>query len=105
SRRSRHTMFSRDWSSDVCSSDLARRGERERALAENVGPRVAGRDLDSHRVAGMEPVSAVTEHVSLVELDGESRMRPALREGRFQIGRASWRESEDGPAVAADAEG
>src|SRR5690606_40831058 len=26
SSRRRHTRFSRDWSSDVCSSDLARRG-------------------------------------------------------------------------------
>src|SRR5690606_14577782 len=29
SRRGRHTMFSRDWSSDVCSSDLGRGGWRQ----------------------------------------------------------------------------
>src|SRR5690606_40672558 len=29
SSRRRHTRFSRDWSSDVCSSDLARRAERQ----------------------------------------------------------------------------
>src|SRR6266700_2705487 len=30
SSRRRHTIFSRDWSSDVCSSDLRRRGHRSR---------------------------------------------------------------------------
>src|SRR5690606_40256751 len=30
SSRRRHTRFSRDWSSDVCSSDLRRRGRRRR---------------------------------------------------------------------------
>src|SRR5690606_41192618 len=29
--RRRHTRFSRDWSSDVCSSDLAPRAHRDRA--------------------------------------------------------------------------
>src|SRR5256884_7147884 len=44
SSRRRHTRCSRDWSSDVCSSDLARNGERSKrivteedhATAENV---------------------------------------------------------------------
>src|SRR2546422_10837476 len=31
SSRRRHTRCSRDWSSDVCSSDLSRRGERRRS--------------------------------------------------------------------------
>src|SRR5690606_40129984 len=33
SSRRRHTRFSRDWSSDVCSSDLEVRPERAQALA------------------------------------------------------------------------
>src|SRR5436309_8517113 len=36
SSRRRHTRFSRDWSSDVCSSDLARAHCRERLVARRV---------------------------------------------------------------------
>src|SRR6266511_160993 len=43
SSRRRHTRFSRDWSSDVCSSDLrgagARGDRRRRGPAERPGPR------------------------------------------------------------------
>src|SRR6478672_4467672 len=41
SSRRRHTRSDRDWSSDVCSSDLYRRGETERAGA--------GDDQHAHR--------------------------------------------------------
>src|SRR5690606_14162531 len=37
SSRRRHTMFSRDWSSDVCSSDLGFALERRAALAAPAG--------------------------------------------------------------------
>src|SRR5690606_40714965 len=34
SSRRRHTRFSRDWSSDVCSSDLAERSQRHHQLRQ-----------------------------------------------------------------------
>src|SRR5687768_6442022 len=37
SSRRRHTRCSRDWSSDVCSSDLSGGGELERKLSEALG--------------------------------------------------------------------
>src|SRR5690606_40619226 len=41
SSRRRHTRFSRDWSSDVCSSDLGRGGRLRRRLAGIAGLRQA----------------------------------------------------------------
>src|SRR2546422_6337197 len=38
SSRRRHTICSRDWSSDVCSSDLQRRGPDRPAQAACLGP-------------------------------------------------------------------
>src|SRR5690606_41197878 len=52
SSRRRHTRFSRDWSSDVCSSDLPEQGQRRRAdplprlrrgRRSDGGPRCGGR--------------------------------------------------------------
>src|SRR5947209_14114286 len=43
SSRRRHTRYWRDWSSDVCSSDLARRCARARATRrDSARPRVPG---------------------------------------------------------------
>src|SRR5690606_39281309 len=38
SSRRRHTRFSRDWSSDVCSSDLSGHREETERLIEKLGP-------------------------------------------------------------------
>src|SRR6266511_4533077 len=45
SSRRRHTRFSRDWSSDVCSSDLHKGPEVEQALAQH---RIEGHRLPSY---------------------------------------------------------
>src|SRR5690606_40739642 len=45
SSRRRHTRFSRDWSSDVCSSDLENRGERGDIGACLGGQRAARRTM------------------------------------------------------------
>src|SRR5690606_3744241 len=45
SSRSRHTMFSRDWSSDVCSSDLHLHGLHDEELLTSVD---ALTELDQH---------------------------------------------------------
>src|SRR5438105_6962450 len=80
SSRRRHTRSTRDWSSDVCSSDLASeekaRELRVEPLGGFVGSAVAGVDP---RVMGIGPVPAVrkllertgvdVEQVDLVELN------------------------------------
>src|SRR5207249_7379645 len=77
SSRRRHTRSKRDWSSDVCSSDL---GGGERGL------RVFGRGAVSlHR--GLERRHVRAELVVL--LAGDQLL---LQEGAVQIGRASCRE-------------
>src|SRR5436309_11340036 len=62
SSRRRHTRFSRDWSSDVCSSDLAvhvppcaePRGLQLAAPARRSRPCAAGRDRRACEVARLE---------------------------------------------------
>src|SRR5690606_39926374 len=90
SSRSRHTSFSRDWSSDVCSSDLT---ERLLAIAEQV--KGAAKD-DSAKLAWR----GTAEHPAPVE----ARLSHALVHGITdfitadteecwqQIGRASCRD-------------
>src|SRR5690606_40366002 len=62
SSRRRHTRFSRDWSSDVCSSDLAPPSEGD-VLATVVGGTVEGRPLT------MEEQIAVVTVLFLAGLD------------------------------------
>src|SRR5690606_40320404 len=81
SSRRRHTRFSRDWSSDVCSSDL---GETlpTRALAITVrSPEAAARRLREHR----PPVIVRRE-------DDRLLVDPRTVLDRDEIGRASCRE-------------
>src|SRR5690606_40012170 len=88
SSRRRHTRFSRDWSSDVCSSDLAAAAPgrdaaariRRASLVLLAGPEPAGRALSGHVADAAEqlPRAAVL------------RTNHAAR--RAEIGRASCRE-------------
>src|SRR5207249_11202364 len=81
SSRRRHTRSKRDWSSDVCSSDLGHRPARRRRLAKD---------------AGIRPASAMGAGGVL----GGGRRRPAGDRGDAaagecggaEIGRASCRE-------------
>src|SRR5690606_21694048 len=75
SSRSRHTSFSRDWSSDVCSSDLQIRllicpNAKEHAVAEYAtveGRRgTICRHKKSERSDRMESAPMVARHLSLV---------------------------------------
>src|SRR2546429_3401306 len=83
SSRRRHTRCSRDWSSDVCSSDLAEDTlesavERAQALSHHPPPRTnRPRQSRRSRLAGVPPHDAVSS-------DGAARHR--------EIGRASCRE-------------
>src|SRR5690606_40826888 len=87
SSRRRHTRFSRDWSSDVCSSDLRRVGERARGVRQEAlrvrreaaqQERRGDDDEGAHRGAGR----SVGRYGSARRGRGEGG----------EIGRASWRE-------------
>src|SRR5690606_40087692 len=93
--RRRHTRFSRDWSSDVCSSDLYRSDrqlqvllDHEPVAAETDGDRVTSVRVRSRRTGTEQTLSApyvidATETGELLELAGVEH----------EIGRASCRES------------
>src|SRR2546422_11285559 len=84
SSRRRHTRCSRDWSSDVCSSDLARAGERRR-------PRRGSTNHSHHRQGG-RPRGGPSRR-------GAGHDRAVWRGGR-EIGRASCRERVEISVVA-----
>src|SRR5690606_40257235 len=92
-----HTRFSRDWSSDVCSSDLAVSSaslqktilERDR-LSEQVNAFISAvMPSGSDTVATVKNTgsSPVTIDHCLVLSPSDGSLRPAAK-----IGRASWRE-------------
>src|SRR5690606_41160458 len=83
SSRRRHTRFSRDWSSDVCSSDL-----RRTPSPATAPPWVPGREVRANREA-----CRISLHAS------GSDLIPPARIFR-QIGRASCREREEISVVA-----
>src|SRR5690606_40898227 len=94
SSRRRHTRFSRDWSSDVCSSDLALSADTH-AHALAVAARAAAAGLTTassevrHRLLDERSVAAIE--------DGDEAPPPGLTARELQvleIGRASWRERE-----------
>src|SRR5690625_7958518 len=93
SSRRRHTRWPRDWSSDVCSSDLTCKGARLRpeVLAVTVG----GRSIAE--VTDMSIRDALTFHQELELGEREAAIADeVLREirSRLEIGRASCRERE-----------
>src|SRR5690606_39667771 len=53
SSRRRHTRFSRDWSSDVCSSDLARRRPRQQDASATGAGGVTGAVHERQLAAGL----------------------------------------------------
>src|SRR5690606_7191327 len=67
SSRRRHTRFSRDWSSDVCSSDLACRSLREFIHDKNSGYREFDRQqMDKKERMGKEPTPWADEDLKKV---------------------------------------
>src|SRR3546814_6210626 len=80
-----------DWSSDVCSSDLAEAGHRARALAAAGVGRLVG-------TARRLPATAFRHHRARLQFAGPLQLDPAARRTRhrgvadLEIGRASWRE-------------
>src|SRR5690606_40624584 len=88
SSRRRHTRFSRDWSSDVCSSDL---GTVSRIPSTSVTS--AGEALSAPHASGTPWPSPTTNHlVPLPRLVFPTQSPLFLPARNFQIGRASCRE-------------
>src|SRR3712207_7046993 len=65
SSRRRHTRYWRDWSSDVCSSDLAEGSDRHRALLRSVA-------VEEPAAAADDRFQELVHHV-----DAAGRMHPA----------------------------
>src|SRR5205809_6465166 len=82
SSRRRHTRCSRDWSSDVCSSDLVRVAEAGGEL------RFAAKSLHHTLVSGERGMQDLDRHVTLER-----------EVARAKIGRASCRERVQGAVV------
>src|SRR5690606_40188862 len=87
SSRRRHTRFSRDWSSDVCSSDLGPVDRGARTLdrvAQGLGD---GRHLQgrAHRERIVLAVAGLTQ-LAIDGLDREPRGRPASRVATHAVG-------------------
>src|SRR5207247_8374798 len=100
-----HTRSTRDWSSDVCSSDLLKRPEgREVAhrlirtadiVVEGFRPGAARRmGLDYERVRALKP------DIVYCALSGFGQTGPYAQMASHEIGRASWRERGERKRVA-----
>src|SRR5206468_7477823 len=92
SSRRRHTRSDRDWSSDVCSSDL---GDPDEPLPVMFAA-VNGKDEQQIFMAMRQHVDAGEGHLAKVlpETFSAKRQREEARDQR-QIGRASCREREE----------
>src|SRR5690606_39703175 len=92
SSRRRHTRFSRDWSSDVCSSDLAAVDVVEvggEAPLDHLPGRLRGGDRLGDRLLQLPP-HVVEQLGEQLALRREVLVEDGLRDA--EIGRASWRE-------------
>src|SRR5690606_41081169 len=83
SSRRRHTRFSRDWSSDVCSSDLWTSPDAERALTER--GREANRRVLDKRLATAPQIDRI-----LVSPYRRARQTAAERSEERRVGK-EWR--------------
>src|SRR5690606_40334387 len=82
SSRRRHTRFSRDWSSDVCSSDLALRIS---TMADS--SLIARKIADMHVVAGAAPALIAAVGTPAHPEDLRSEERRVGKEGRSRWAR------------------
>src|SRR5690349_23117943 len=96
SSRRRHTRSLRDWSSDVCSSDLA----RSRICTIVLMPTASQSLETSSATSGQAPNAGTTEISMVAGLPLGSRRMPLPSFLVSQIGRASCRERVGGAVVA-----
>src|SRR5207245_4239138 len=92
SSRRRHTRCYRDWSSDVCSSDLLEIGANGRDLPVDRGGREAQVLECVHELAQLSG----RERVGPGRAPGRAMRREAPHVAEVEIGRASWRERGEG---------
>src|SRR5690606_40979034 len=95
--RRRHTRFSRDWSSDVCSSDLAQAFEKARPVMEHyaralnlMGPAGSGQKtkmVNQIAIAGL--VQGLSEALHFAE-QAELDVRKVVRSEERRVGK-EWR--------------
>src|SRR5207302_4123499 len=89
SSRRRHTRFSRDWSSDVCSSDLFR--DNRDHLSPSTGDSVSSLAIPSY----LDDLLEVDPLLEDSNVEGESLQFIQREEREIEIGRASCREREE----------
>src|SRR5690606_40663718 len=82
SRRRRHTRFSRDWSSDVCSSDLTDEQAAARKAAEVEVLRATLKAADDEHARAREAMTRAHEEARAAEARLEAAR--AEREGRSE---------------------
>src|SRR5690606_40598855 len=98
SSRRRHTRFSRDWSSDVCSSDLVALG-----VAGGIFQTVLGNPLASPDILGVSGGASAAAAFAIVVLGLSGLLvgLAALLGAAAEIGRASCRERVERSRAAA----
>src|SRR5690625_7459203 len=89
SSRRRHTRWPRDWSSDVCSSDLIVATEHSPSIYVLQDPSLPSNEPTAHELLSAIHPNAVLSYES------------ALRAHQLKIGRASCRERGEIPVVGA----
>src|SRR5690606_41136687 len=97
SSRRRHTRFSRDWSSDVCSSDLEIRLPGGRSCSINLSGQTLGDEGFLSFVVDALDHSGVAQSSICFEVT-ESTISTNVQQA-LQIGRASCRERGKSPAA------
>src|SRR5690606_39768803 len=85
SSRRRHTRFSRDWSSDVCSSDLA--GRDRPGVRRHTGTHPADRVQDHVEVAPPVPLAGPAGLPGLAATEGAPTLRQAQRSEERRVGK------------------
>src|SRR5690606_40592268 len=90
SSRRRHTRFSRDWSSDVCSSDLSKNSKRFRSNNPR-RRRNMGRRFKQNSRSGRDNHFLCTRNISKRD-ENDRKKLPKIKKIKGKIGRASCRE-------------
>src|SRR6185295_19409724 len=88
SSRRRHTRYWRDWSSDVCSSDLKARLRREGVPGEEIRERLEALNMGRLRIAskGIVRAAAPTDAADPFRRVDEGEQR---REGMYMLGQVA----------------
>src|SRR5690606_40497904 len=90
--RRRHTRFSRDWSSDVCSSDLGLLQKQRQAVMDVLAPHPEALLATAPAIGALGPAGTAKDGLEeIAEVVGVGPGEAATAEACSQIGRASCR--------------